>query len=155
MRENEKNIHLKLAIISLLIVITGGFWLSGRNTLQPVSIIAMPAVPREGEPILLTFRLTNPSSQALLTGYRLYVNGDLLTEGESAIPPASSETHQYAYGNPLPLGEQLNFVVRSASEHGNYEKVISLPSYSPQILSSFVSFASLSQSMMGVMSTMS
>jgi len=155
MRKDEKGIHFKLVIICLLIVIACGFWLSVRENLQPVNITVMPVVPREGEPVLVTFRLTNPSSRALLTYYKLYVNGELLTEGETTIPPASSETHQYAYGNPLSLGTQLNFAVSSGSEGLEYEKVVSLPSYSPQILSSFISFASMSQSMMGFMSTMS
>ncbi len=40
------------------------------------------------------------------------------------------------------------------SPQGSFEKIVSLPSYPPQIWSSFVSFASFSTSMMGFMSSM-
>ncbi len=70
------------------------------------------------------------------------------------MAPESSKTYQYAYANPLPMGEQLNFVVRTQSEQGNYEKVLSSPSYPPQVWSSFVSFASFSTSVMSSMVSM-
>ena len=52
------------------------------------------------------------------------------------------------------MGEQLNFVVRTQSERGNYGRALSSPPYPPQIWSSFVSFASFSTSVMSSMSTM-
>jgi cytochrome c biogenesis protein CcdA len=51
------------------------------------------------------------------------------------------------------MGEQLNFVVRTQSELGNYESILSSPPYPPQVWSSFVSFASFSTSVMSSMST--
>ena len=56
--------------------------------------------------------------------------------------------------SPLKLGEQLDFLVRTQSEIGNYERIVSLPPYTPQVWSSFVSFASFSTSVMSSMSTM-
>jgi len=70
------------------------------------------------------------------------------------ITPDSARTYQYAYRNPLPLGEQVNFVVKTESARGSCEKIISLPAYPPQIWSSFVSFASFSTSMISFMSSM-
>jgi len=54
----------------------------------------------------------------------------------------------------LQLGEQVTFVVRTTSARGDSEKSVSLPTYPPQIWSSFVSFASFSTTVMGFMSSM-
>ena len=131
-----------------------GFWLTMREISDPVSMAVLPQAPREGEPIIATFRLNNPSSSPLVTRYQFYANGRLLKDGITTIAPASYESHRYAYANPLRMGEQLNFVVRAESRLGNYEKVISSPSYPPQVWSSFVSFASFSTSLMSSLSTM-
>ena len=114
----------------------------------------IPEVPREEEPIIATFKLNNPSSQPISTEYQFYANGKLMKEGATITPPVSSKLYQYAYQNPLLLGEQVNFMVRVNSPVGNSEKTVSLPTYPPQIWSSFVSFASFSTSMMGFISSM-
>ena len=132
----------------------GTFWMTVRMTSDPLSLTVIPQAPRQGEPILTTFKLNNPSSQALVTSYQFYADGELLKEGATTIAPDSSKTYQYAYANPLRMGEQLNFMVRTQSELGNYERVISSPPYPPQVWSSFVSFASFSTSVMSSMSTM-
>lgn len=154
MEENKKSIYFKIAIISLTILLVGSFWLSVRGSPNPVNIAIMPLVPREREPILVTFKLNNPLPVALLTNYQFYANGKLLVKGDTTIPYSSSETYQYAYKHPYQIGEQVNFVVRTQSELGNHENVLSLPSYPPQIWSSFVSFASFSTSVMSSMSNM-
>jgi len=56
-------------------------------------------------------------------------------------------------GYPLALGEQVNFVVHAESEGGTCEKIVSLPAYPPQIMTSLVSFASFSTSVMGFMAS--
>ncbi|MFC1995390.1 hypothetical protein ACFLVM_00720 [Chloroflexota bacterium] len=155
METNRKSIYLKIAILSLVILLLGSFWLSLNASSNPVSIVATPVVPREEEPILVTFKLNNPSSLELHTNYQFYVNGELLANGITTIPSASQETHQYAYEYSQQIGEQLNFLIKTQSELGNYENILSLPSYPPQVWSSFVSFASFSTSMMGFMSSMS
>ena len=48
----------------------------------------------------------------------------------------------------------MNFVVKTSSPYGERENLVSVPSYPPQIMSSFVSFAAFSTSVMGVMTTM-
>lgn len=150
----DRGTVLKLAIVCLTILLMGSFWLTVRATSEPVSLAIIPEVPRQGEPVLVTFKLNNPSSQALVADYQFYADGELLKEGAATIAPNSNKTYQYAYANPLRMGEQLNFVVRTQSELGNYEKVISSPPYPPQVWSSFVSFASFSTSVMSSMSTM-
>ena len=149
--DNQRGIKLKIVIIWLAILLMGSFWLTARAGSDEVTLAVMPQVPREGEPIIATFKLNNPSPQAIRTEYQFYANGKLLEEGATIIPPGSSKLYQYAYQNPLPLGEQVNFVVKIKSPLGSHEKVVSLPSYPPQIWSSFVSFASFSTSVMSFM----
>ena len=113
----------------------------------------LPEVPREGEPIICTFKLNNPTSEATTIEYSFYANGELLQHGTSTLGPHTSKTYQYVYKNPLELGEQVNFVVRAESEGITCEKIVSLPAYPPQIMTSFVSFASFSTSVMGFMAS--
>jgi len=152
--EGQRGIKLKIIVIWLAILLMGSFWLTVRASSEPVSLAVVPEVPREGEPIIATFKLNNPSSQQINTDYQFYANGELIKEGATTLPPGASKLYQYTYENPLELGEQLNFVVETQSEQGNYEKSIASPPYPPQIWSSFVSFASFSTSVMSSMSTM-
>ena len=151
--DNQRSINLKITIIWLAILLMGSFWLTVRATSDPVTLAVVPEVPREGKPIIATFKLNNPASQTISTEYQFYANGELAQEGVATIAPDSSKTYQYAYKNPLQLGEQVNFVVKTKSPQGSCQKVVSLPSYPPQIWSSFVSFASFSTSVMGFMSS--
>ncbi len=154
MEENKKSTCFKLAITFLSILLMASFWLTMREISDPVSMAVLPQAPREGKPIIVTFRLNNPSSTPLVTRYRFYANGQLLKDGTTTIAPASYESHRYAYENPLRIGEQLNFVVRTQSEQGSYEKILSSPAYPPTVWSSFVSFASFSTSLMSSLGTM-
>ena len=153
-QDKDRGTVFKLAITLLAILLMGSFWLTVRGTSEPVSLTVIPEAPRQGEPILVTFELNNPSSPPLVTGYQFYADGELLKEGTTTIAPTSSKTYQYAYANPLRVGEQVNFAVKTQSELGNYERVVSSPLYPPQLWSSFVSFASFSTSVMSSMSTM-
>ena len=152
--DKQRDIKLKIVIIWLAILLMGSFWLTVRVGSEPVTLAVVPEVPREEEPILATFKLNNPSAEPISTEYQFYANGELMTEGITIIPPVSSKLFQYAYKNPLQLGEQVTFVVKTTSAQGNSEKSVSLPSYPPQIWSSFVSFASFSTTVMGFMSSM-
>lgn len=152
--DNQRGIKLKVIIIWLALLLMGSFWLTMRPGSDPVSLAVVPEVPRQGEPIIASFKLNNPSSEAISTEYQFYANGELMKEGTAFIAPGSSMLYQYAYKNPLELGEQVNFMVKTRSPRGSCEKVVSLPSYPPQIWSSFVSFASFSTSVMGFMSSM-
>ena len=153
-KDKNRGTIFKLVIVCLGILLLSSFALTVMGGSEAVSLAVVPAAPREGEPILATFKLNNPSSDVSLTDYQFYANGELLQSGTAALAPGSSKTYQYAYENSLPMGERLNFVVKTQSEQGDYEKFISSPGYPPQVLSSFVSFASLSTSVMSSMSTM-
>lgn len=153
-QSKERNTGLKVVFIWLVILLLGSFWLTVRGTSDPVSMTVIPQVPREGEPIMVTFKLNNQSANTLVTRYHFYADGELLKEGTTTIAPGSGKTYKYAYENLVPLGERLNFVVRSESEEGYYEKYLSTPPYPPQVMSSFVSFASFSTSVMSSMASM-
>lgn len=150
----NRSITFKIAILWLAILLMGSFWLTLKTSSDMASLTVLPNVPREGEPVIATVKLNNPSSQAITISYQLYTNAELTREGIATLPPASSKVYQYAYKNPLQLGEQVNFAIKTSSAQGNYEQVVSLPSYPPQIWSSFVSFASFSTSLMSSMSSM-
>ncbi len=114
----------------------------------------IPEVPRTGEPIVATFSINNPSDKPSTTNYQLYVNGRLVESGTTTVAPQASVKYQYAYQNFLERGEQVNFVLKTTSENGNIDKVVSLPAYPSQLMSSFVSFAAFSTSVMSSMVSM-
>lgn len=153
MRGDRKRLYFKIAIVSLSILILSIFRLGVSGSSELVSISALPEVPREGDPVLATFKFDNTTSEHLPIDWQFYSNGVLLMDGATVIPPASCETQQYAYRNPIQIGEQVNFVVRAQSALGDHEEVFSVPSSPPQVWSSFVSFAASSTSVMGFMST--
>ena len=153
-KSDNRAMVFKLVILWLAMLLLCSYWLTVEGTSDPISLVVIPQAPREGEPVITTVKLNNPSSEATVTRYQLYANGELLKEGTTTIAPDSGKAYKYAYDNPLQIGEQVNFVVRTQSEQGNYEKVVSLPPYPPQVWSSFVSFASFSTSVMTSMSTM-
>ena len=144
---------LKIIIVWLAILLLGSFCLTTMAGPDLVNVAVVPVVPREDAPIITTFKLNNPTSEATTINYSFYANGELLQHGTSTLGPHSSKTYQYVYRNPLELGEQVNFVVRAESDSKRCEKIVSLPSYPPQIMSSFVSFASFSTSVMGFMAS--
>jgi len=153
-QSEDRGRRLKVVFVWLAILLLSSFWLTVRGASDPMSLVVIPQVPREGEPIIATFKLKNQSVDALVMGYQFYANGKLLTEGTTAIAPSSGKTYKYAYENSVTLGGRINFVVRSKSEDGVYEKFLSSPPYPPQVWSSFVSFASFSTSVMSFMSSM-
>jgi len=149
----KKSMHFKLAILWIAIFLLGSFWLTVRAASDPVSMTVLPQAPREGQPVVATFKLSNPTSHFQTASYQFYADGELLDKGATTLAPESTKTYKYAYENPLDIGEQLNFAVRTQSEQGNYEKVLSSPSYPPQVWSSFISFASFSTSVMSNMAS--
>lgn len=152
-RAGQRASYFKTIFVWLAIVLLGSFYLSIRDTYDPVNITAMPQVPRCGEPILVTFQLNNPGLETLVTKYQFYADGVLLKEGEASISPLSSKTYQYAYNSPVELGQRVSFAVKTQSGGGSYQKVVSTPPFPPQVASSFISFASFSTTVMSSMAT--
>jgi len=121
---------------------------------EPVSVSVFPTVPMEDEPLVVTFNLNNPSIQGTSADYQLYANGKLVMQGATELSAVSSKKYQYTYENPLEMGEQITFVVKSTLDGSDHEEYVSLPAYPPQVFSSFVSFATFSTSVMSYMTTM-
>jgi hypothetical protein len=145
--------EIKIIIVGLAIVLLSSFCLTTMTGSDLVSIAVLPEVPRADEPIICTFKLNNPAPVSRTIDFSFYANGELLLHGSSTLGPHTSKTYQYVYNNPLDLGEQVNFVVKAESQGITCEKIVSLPSYPPQIMTCFVSFASFSTSVMGFMAS--
>src|SRR3990172_10301603 len=153
--DNTGGLRIKVLIVWLAILLLASFWLTVKGGSDPISMAVVPQVPREGEPVIVIFRINNPSHEVITATYNFFANGDLLKEGKTTIIPGFSKTYKYVYKNPLPPGEQVNFVVRTKTKFGNFQQIISTPPYPPQIWSSFISFASFSTTVMSFMATMS
>jgi len=150
----KKSTYLKILIVCLAITIVGCFWLSSRNSTEPVALTVMPSAPHQGDPVVATYKLNNPTSEIVIIGFQFYANGELVRDGEVSLAPGTSQSYQDIYANPLPIGQQLNFMVKSQSSQGSYEKLVSVPPVPPQVLTSFISFATFSTSIMTSMASM-
>jgi hypothetical protein len=150
----NQGLIIKTAIVWLCIFLLIGFLVAARAASDTVTLSVIPEVPKTGEPVVATFNLNNPDDEPVTTSYELYVNGSLLQSGSTTIAPQSSSRYQYAYNNSLERGEQANFVLKTSSANGEIDKIVSLPAYPPQLMSSFVSFAAFSTSVMSSMISM-
>ncbi len=150
----DNGLILKIAIVWLSIFLLVGFLIATRSAASPITMSVIPEVPKTGEPIVATININNPSDEPSTTSYRLYVNGKLVESGTTTIAPHTSAKYQYASRNSLQRGEQVNFVLKTNSDNGNIDKIVSLPAYPPQLMSSFVSFAAFSTSVMSSMVSM-
>jgi hypothetical protein len=150
----NKGLILKIAVVWLCIFLLGGFLIAARSSANPITMSVIPEVPKTGEPIVATFKIANPADEPLTTHYQLYINGQLVESGTTTVTPQASAKYQYAYRNSLERGEQVNFLLKTSSSNGNFDKIVSLPAYPSQLMSSFVSFAAFSTSVMSSMLSM-
>ena len=148
-------LRFKIILVWLGILLLGSFWLTIKGSSDPVSVSIMPQVPRQGEPVIVIFKLNNPTSEVVVTRYQFFANGKLLKEGSTSIAPGFGKTYKYVFKSTVPLGGQMNFIVRTKTDRVGFQKIISSPPYPPQVWSSFISFASFSTTVMSFMSTMS
>ncbi|WP_321417743.1 hypothetical protein [uncultured Methanomethylovorans sp.] len=154
MNYSDRQYLSKTLVIWFAVLVMASLVVGLHDASAPVSVSVFPEVPVEGQPILVTFNLNNPSIQSNLVDYELYANGKMIMEGATEVSPLSNKKYQYTYLNSLEKGEQVTFVVKSTVDGKNYDEYISLPAYPPQVWSSFVSFASFSTSVMSYMTTM-
>ena len=145
---------VRILIVWLLMAPLAAFWISQLRPLQSAGFSVLPVVPKAGEPIVATVRLNNPSEPADLTRFDLYVDGELLARGTSEVPAGGAKSIQYARLQQLQGSQRPAFAVHVGSRLGVHE-LRSLPEYSPQVLSSFVSFAASSTSLMSSLNSMS
>ncbi len=150
----HKGLILRIVITWLCVFLLSSFLIAARSSANPVTMSIIPEVPKTGEPIVATFNINNPSDKPVTTEYRLYVNRQLVQSGRTTVAAQARSQYQYAYQNSLERGEQVNFVLRTSSDSGSFDKMVSLPAYPPQLMSSFVSFAAFSTSVMSSMVSM-
>ncbi|HIH43644.1 MAG TPA: hypothetical protein HA257_00760 [Candidatus Methanoperedenaceae archaeon] len=149
MTEKRPNgMFYKTVIIWFTLLILGSFAASVHTRYEPVTITAMPEVPREGAPIQITFDVKNPSASDDVASYELYANGVSLMQGQALLAPESSKRYTYLYPDAPAPGDRITFLVKTNSGQGSHKKSLDLPAYPPQVWSSFVSFASFSTSVM-------
>ncbi len=146
--------HLAILIVWLVILGLASFAFAMHAAADLVTLSVMPEVPRKAEPIAVTFNLNNPAPISLPVSYDFYINNKKVKSGSALVAPLSTKKYTYIYLNDLELGNQASFSVRAATAGDTFEKVVSIPAYTPQVWSSFVSFASFSTSIMGSMSSM-
>jgi hypothetical protein len=144
----QRGLLFKIVVLWFAILIFASFAASLQSRLDPVAIRALPEAPRQGEPILVTFSLNNPSHTEADTHYGLYANGEIVMSGTADLAPNAGRQFQYVYSNPLKTGEQVTFVAKTQSDSGNSITSLSVPAYHPALLSSFVSFATFATSVL-------
>jgi len=139
-KSSNKGLGFKLIIIWIVIIFLVSFLLTITRSSDPVNIVVLPEVPRQDQPVVATFKLNNESSLPSVVRYQFFANGEPIMDGTTEVSPFSSKMYQYAYRNPLQIGEQVHFVVRTQSESGNHEKIISSPPYPPPDIFQFYQF---------------
>ncbi|MDP2719600.1 MAG: hypothetical protein Q8P44_07210 [Dehalococcoidia bacterium] len=149
-RGENHRLFARLLIVWMVILSLAIFAHAQNSSQQPLSLSVLPEVPREGEPMLISFTLNNPGSGAEEAAYTLFINGEKVKIGRTLLSPFSSKNYSYIYINDQKLGGQARFYVTSSTSRGSYDQNVSLPAYPPQVWSSFVSFASFSTSVMGM-----
>ncbi len=154
-KTKQKGLLYKTLMLWFTILVLASFAASLQSRYDTVGIQVAPEVLREGEPVVVTFFINNPSEKVAGTDYTLYANGEALMSGRAELSPGAGRQFQYVYNNPLKLGEQVTFSAKAQSGNEVSVNSLSIPSVPPQVWSSFVSFASFSTSVMSSSSAIS
>src|SRR5659263_56316 len=103
--ENKKikknGLLYKTLILWFIILILASFAASLQTKYDIVGIQVAPEVLREGEPVVVTFFINNPSEKAAGTDYTLYANGNVLMSGRTELSPRTGKQFQYVYSLSL------------------------------------------------------
>jgi hypothetical protein len=142
-----------VAIIWLVIVLLGAFYLTTLRSHDLASLVVVPEVPRLGKPVIVTFKLNNASAAVSANDYQLFMDGKLLESGTVMLPPDVSKQYEYIYLSSLPVGSNSSFLLKVHGSDGDYQKMVATPPFQPQLASSFVSFAAFSTTMMTSMAS--
>lgn len=154
-KTKQKGLLYKTLMLWFTILVLASFAASLQSRYDSVGIQVAPEVLREGEPVVVTFFINNPSDKAAGTDYTLYADGEALISGRTELSPGTGRQFQYVYSNPLKLGEQVTFSAITQSGEEVNQNSVSIPAAPPQVWSSFVSFASFSTSVMSSSSAIS
>ena len=130
--------------------------LSQRGSEDPARLTVLPVLARPGDPIIASYEVRNQQPEERPARFQLWAEDRLLAEGESSLPGGSSAVYQYIRAHPLGLGEQVRFSMRAETPGGGASTDdVAMPPYTPQVWSSFISFAAFSTTVMSSMTSMS
>jgi len=138
--------EFRIIAVSIGILFLVSVTMSVQERSNPISIMVIPAFPKNNEPVLVSFTLSNPSQHESAINYEFYSDGILLMKGKELLDQQSSKKFNYLYPDSPEMGEKITFLLKTESDDGSYDKSVSIPSYQPQVWSSFVSFASITTS---------
>lgn len=149
----RERLGIRIAIVWLLILPLAAFWASWLRPAQVASLSVYPVLPKPSEPAVATLRIDNPGEAIDPARVSLYADGRLVLEGTTHVIPEHAKVVQFA--RELSGGAPGSYAATVKSHHGALEESHRLPEYSPQVLSSFVSFAASSTTMMTSLVNMS
>ena len=154
-RSRGWGLALRIAMLWLVFVPLGAMLLTQHNANGRAELTVLPLLARPGNPIIASYQIRNPEAEQQPSRFELWAEGRLLAEGESTLPGGASSAYQYIRAQPLGLGEQVKFAMRAESARGEaFADDVAMPPYTPQVWSSFVSFAAFSTTVMSSMTSM-
>ena len=152
-QSDRERLTLRLLIVWLLILPLGAFWFSWLRPEGVAELRVFPTLPKANEPVVATLRVSNPRAALDPARFTLYADGRVVLEGMTAVPGESAKVVQFARALPGPA--RGSYTASVATTRGALSETHQLPEYSPQVLSSFVSFAASSTTMMTSLINMS
>ena len=153
MATERERLAVRLAMVWLLILPLAAFWVSWLRPAGAADLAVFPVLPKANEPVVATLRIGNPQPDGDPARFALYADGRIVLEGTTAVPGEAANVVQFA--RTLPEPARGSYAARVVTAHGAHSKSHQLPEYSPQVLSSFVSFAASSTTMMTSLINMS
>ena len=153
MQSERERLTVRLVIVWLLILPLAAFWFSWLRPQEVASLAVFPVLPKANEPVVATLRVSNPRPTLDPAQVKLFADGRVVLEGTSTIPGASVKVVQFARALSEPA--RGSYTANVTTAHGALSESHQLPEYSPQVLSSFVSFAASSTTMMTSLINMS
>jgi len=146
-KESERKTIKKILIILFATLVVTVFLSSFGRLSDPVQLNVYPMVPREGEPLSISFAIRNFDLKANQYSYMLYIDGAKVLAGSVLMPPLSEKSYSHSYLNQIELGKATNFFLKVDSPTDTYSESLTAPMYQPYTLTSFVSFATFATSM--------
>lgn len=122
-----------------------------------ISIDHFPTFPRNGEPVQVTVRLSNPDPDPKLLDVKVYVDGLMVAEWLASMDGGSIKEYRAVELSEFDVGKSIRIHVEAQDIENAalYTRSAMIPPFPPETFSSFISFASFSSTLMGYMTTLS
>ncbi len=146
---------MKLLMVWFLMIPLALFWITQFRPVEVMQLSVIPVAPKAGDPVVATSHLNNPNSDATQMSYAFYKDGQLLAAGTSEVQGNSTKTFQYAQKQPYGLGDRSAFTMQVTDGSNTRSAQRAVPEYPAMVLSSFVSFAVSSTTLMSSIVSMS